>query len=188
MCGIAGFISKQCSEAILEKMGDAIAHRGPDDTGCFYRNHAGLISKRLSIIDLANGRQPAYNEQENVAVILNGEIFNYKQLRDKLGKLGHRFSNLSDTAVLPHMYEEYGTEMFKQLSGQFAIAIYDISRSKLVLARDRMGIIPLHFYCRYGDFLFGSEIKALLASGRVSRELSYETLSDVFTFWSPQHD
>jgi asparagine synthase (glutamine-hydrolysing) len=188
MCGVAGFISKNCTEATLKRMGDMLSHRGPDETGYYYQDNVGLVSKRLSIIDLINGKQPAFNENENITVILNGEIFNYVQLREELETEGHRISNNSDTAVLPHMYEQYGTGMFERLSGQYAIAIYDINCKKLILARDRMGIIPLNFYYKNGEFFFGSEIKAILATDRVRRELSYEAIFDVFTFWSPQND
>ncbi len=188
MCGIAGFISKNCIESDLRKMGDVLSHRGPDETGYFYHENVGLVAKRLSIIDLNNGKQPSYNEDENIIVVLNGEIFNFLQMRKELEAKGHKFSNNSDTAVLPHMYEEYGTGMFEMLSGQFAIAVYDTGLRKLILARDRMGIIPLHYYYKNTDFFFGSEIKAILVSGRVRRELSCAALSDVFTFWSPQNE
>jgi asparagine synthase (glutamine-hydrolysing) len=188
MCGIAGFISKNCTESTLQKMGDMITHRGPDDTGYYYRDHVGMVLKRLSIIDVSNGKQPAYNENGKIAVVLNGEIFNFAELSKELESDGHRITNNSDTAVLPHMYEKYGTAMFERLSGQFAIAIYDTDSRKLILGRDRMGIIPLSYYHKNGEFLFGSEIKAILASGRVNRELSCETLCDVFTFWSPQYN
>lgn len=188
MCGIAGFISNNCTETTLERMGDVLTHRGPDETGYYCKDNVGLVSKRLSIIDINNGKQPVCNENENITVIFNGEIFNYVQLQDELEAKGHRISNNSDTAVLPHMYEEYGTGMFERLSGQYAIAIYDISCKKLILARDRMGIIPLSFYYKNGEFFFGSEIKAILATGRVRRALSYEAIFDIFTFWSPQDD
>lgn len=188
MCGIAGFISKYCTETNLENIGNCISHRGPDDTGYYFSEDVGLVSKRLSIIDLGNGKQPAWNEDETVIVIFNGEIFNYVQIREELLEKGHRIANNSDTAVLPHMYELYGTGMFERLSGQFGIAIYDSKCRKLVLARDRMGIIPLNYYYRNDEFFFGSEIKAILASGRVKRTLCSEAVFDVFTFWSPQHD
>lgn len=188
MCGVAGFISENCTETTLKRMGDMLTHRGPDETGYYYQDNVGLVSKRLSIIDLNNGKQPVYNENESITVILNGEIFNYIQLRKELEAKGHRISNNSDTAVLPHMYEQYGTGMFGRLEGQYAIAIYDISCKKLILARDRMGIIPLNFYYKNGEFFFGSEVKVLLATDRVKRGLSYEAIFDVFTFWSPQND
>lgn len=188
MCGIAGFISCMCNEATLYRMGEALLHRGPDDTGYFYEGNVGFVNKRLSIVDLQNGKQPAFNETCDIAVILNGEIFNHKALKKSLEKNGHIISNNSDTAVLPHLYEEYGAKMFELLSGQFAIAIYDKRDDKLVLARDRMGIIPLFFCFLNQEIIFASEIKAILESGRVRRLLCFEALYDMFTFWSPQHD
>lgn len=188
MCGIAGFVSDHCTQGDLLRMGDALAHRGPDDTGCFFLGNTGLVSKRLSIIDLRYGKQPAYSEDEKVVVAFNGEIFNYATLREELRAKGHRISNNSDTAVLPHMYEEYGTAMFERLSGQFAIAVCDIGSGSLILARDRMGILPLNYYYKNNEFFFGSEIKAILASGRVTAKLCCEALLDVFTYWSPQYD
>lgn len=188
MCGIAGFISTKCNTATLNKMGDMLSHRGPDETGLFYEHDVGLINKRLSTIDLKNGKQPAYNENKDIAVVLNGEIFNHLELREMLKAGGHIISNNSDTAVLPHLYEEYGQAMFKKLNGQFAIAIYDKKLNKLLLARDRLGIIPL-FYCfQNREFIFASEVKAILASGRVPSVFCYEAFCDVFTYWSPQHD
>jgi len=188
MCGIAGFISKHCTETSLLNMGSLIGHRGPDDTGYYFRDDVGLVAKRLSIIDLDNGKQPVWNEDETIIVMFNGEIFNYVQIREELLAKGHRIANGSDTAVLPHMYERYGTGMFERLSGQFGIAIFDRKCRKLVLARDRMGIIPLNYYYRNDEFFFGSEIKAILASGRVRRRLCPEAIFDLFTFWSPQYD
>lgn len=188
MCGIAGFISKYCTETNLENIGNFIGHRGPDGTGYYFKDDVGLVSKRLSIIDLDNGRQPAWNEDETIIVIFNGEIFNYIQIREELLAKGHRIANNSDTAVLPHMYELYGTGMFERLSGQFGIAIYDSKCRKLVLARDRMGIIPLNYYYNNDEFFFGSEIKAILANDRVMRRLNLEAVFDVFTFWSPQYN
>jgi asparagine synthase (glutamine-hydrolysing) len=188
MCGIAGYISEHCSVAALRQMGDAISHRGPDESGYYHGYQAGFVSKRLSIVDITDGKQPAFNEDRSVVIVFNGEIFNYQQLRKDLEEKGHVLANRSDTAVLPHMYEQYGTGMFDKLSGQFAIAIYDTSARKLILARDRLGILPLFYYHHDGEFLFGSEIKALLATGRVGRSLSYESIFDIFTFWSPQQD
>jgi asparagine synthase (glutamine-hydrolysing) len=188
MCGIAGFISRSGTGNMLKRMGDTLYHRGPDETGYYLQGDVGLVSKRLSIIDLHNGKQPVFNENRDIAVVFNGEIFNYAQLRQELEDKGHKLSNHSDTAVLPHLYEEYGTAMFTRLSGQFAIAVYQISQRKLILARDRMGILPLHFACQNGEFYFGSEIKAILASERVKRQLCGRSLLEVFTFWSPQSD
>ncbi|MGI6086197.1 MAG: asparagine synthase (glutamine-hydrolyzing) [Acetivibrionales bacterium] len=188
MCGIAGFASTRCDMAALNKMGDMLSHRGPDETGFFYEHNVGLINKRLSIIDLENGKQPAFNENHDIAVVLNGEIFNHLELRKRLEAGGHVISNNSDTAVLPHLYEEYGQAMFEKLNGQFAIAIYDKKLNKLLLARDRLGIAPLFYYFSNREFIFASEVKAILASGRVPRVLCYEAFYDVFAYWSPQHD
>ena len=188
MCGIAGFISENCHEDTLICMGNAISHRGPDESGYYFSAPAGFVSKRLSIVDVKDGKQPAFNEDQTVVVVFNGEIFNYKQLRKELEAKGHHFSNNSDTAVLPHMYEQYGIGMFERLLGQFAVAVYDINSRKLILARDRMGIIPLSYYFKNGEFFFGSEFKAILATQRVGRVLSYEAIFDVFTFWSAQQD
>ena len=188
MCGIAGFVSRSLSFDTLKGMGDAITHRGPDDTGYYYNGSVGMVLKRLSIIDVDNGRQPAYSEDGKIAVILNGEIFNFQQLREELCSDGHMISNNSDTAVLPHMYEKYGTDMFRNLSGQFAIAIYDEIKNILILARDRTGIIPLSFYHKNNELIFASEIKSIMASGRTERKLSYQAFCDIFTFWSPQSD
>lgn len=188
MCGIAGFMGPHGDAEILRRMGQALTHRGPDDTGYFCGDQLGLVSKRLSIVDVKAGKQPAYNEACTIVVVFNGEIFNYIQLRQELEAQGHVLSNRSDTAVLPHLYEQYGLGMFDKLSGQFAIAIADLKADKLILARDRLGIVPLHYYHENGEFFFGSEIKALLATGRVPRALSTEAMCEVFTFWAPQHN
>lgn len=188
MCGIAGFSGGSHTVDELYRMGARLTHRGPDETGAYYADGVGLISKRLSIVDPRDGKQPAYSEDGRIVVVLNGEIFNFTSLRNELFARGHRIANASDTAVLPHMYEEYGASMFSMLSGQFAIAIWDKNRGRLLLARDRMGIIPLFFRFDGKELLFGSEIKALLACKTVKREFNFEALRDVFMFWSPQYD
>lgn len=188
MSGIAGFISNSCTKAELIRMGETISHRGPDETGYFFLNNMGLVSKQLNITDKSGGKQPAYSEDEKIVAAFDGRLFNLDQLKEELNAKGHNISNNSDGAVLPHMYEEYGMAMFERLSGQFAIAVYDIRTNRLVLARDRMGTAPLHFYCNNNELFFSSEIKAIFASGRVRRELSCEALLDVFTYWSPQYD
>lgn len=188
MCAIAGFVSTRCNRATLNKMGDILSYRGPDETGLFYEHNVGLINKRLSIIDLKNGKQPAFNENQDIAVVFNGEIFNHLELRKSLEVRGHVISNNSDTAILPHLYEEYGLAMFENLNGQFAIAIYDKKLNKLILARDRLGVVPLFYFFQNREFVFASEVKAILASGRAPSVLCYEAFRDVFTYWSPQHD
>ena len=186
MCGIAGFSGGSHTVDELYRMGARLTHRGPDETGAYYADGVGLISKRLSIVDPRDGKQPAYSEDGRIVVVLNGEIFNFTSLRNELFARGHRIANASDTAVLPHMYEEYGASMFSMLSGQFAIAIWDKNRGRLLLARDRMGIIPLFFRFDGKELLFGSEIKALLACKTVRREVNFEALRDVF-MGSPQY-
>jgi len=153
--------------------------------GLFINGPAGLAHARLSIIDLSGGDQPIYNEDRTVWVVFNGEIFNYPRLRKELITRGHRFYTHSDTEVLVHLYEEYGAGMFAKLNGQFAFAIWDQKCNKLLLGRDRMGIRPLFYHYLKGRLVFGSEIKALFADSSISRQLDLQTLSDIFTCWSP---
>ena len=166
-------------------MAGLMHHRGPDAYGLFINGPAGLAHARLSIIDLSGGDQPIYNEDKSVWVVFNGEIFNYPRLRKDLIVRGHRFYTKSDTEVLVHLYEEYGTDMFAKLNGQFAFAIWDQKRAKLLLGRDRMGIRPLFYHYLKGRLVFGSEIKALFADASISRKLDLRSLGDIFTCWSP---
>jgi len=162
-----------------------LRHRGPDGDGFFCDDQAGLAHARLSIIDLAGGRQPIHNEDRTVWVSFNGEIFNYLELRAVLERQGHHFYTHSDTEVIVHLYEQHGDAFVQHLNGQFAIALWDQPRRRLVLARDRTGIRPL-FYTRNRDrLLFASEIKALFAHAEVPRRLNLEALAQVFTYWSP---
>jgi asparagine synthase (glutamine-hydrolysing) len=149
-------------------MADAIAHRGPDDEG-FYETHVrrhpyslGLAHRRLSIIDLSTGHQPIGNEDGSVQIVFNGEIYNFAELRDDLIARGHRFATTSDTETIVHAYEEYGDDCVKRFRGMFAFAIWDARHERLLLARDRFGKKPLFFHQRNSEFLFASEIKALL--------------------------
>jgi asparagine synthase (glutamine-hydrolysing) len=162
---------------------DAIRHRGPDETGHYTDHHIALGHARLSIIDIAGGRQPMQNEDGVLTIVFNGEIFNYLELRETLLARGHRFSTRTDTEVLLHAYEEYGEDCFDRLNGQWAFAIWDRNRRALFMSRDRLGVRPL-FYTRVGGaFLFASEIKALFAYPGVSRELDPHALDEIFTFW-----
>ncbi len=174
MCGICGFFSKRANlgKDSLEKMNASQAHRGPDDSGLFFREGVGLGHKRLSVIDLSpKAHQPMFNEDQSLVVVFNGTIFNFRELREGLLKKGHRFLSQSDTEVLIHLYEEKKEEMLKDLKGQFAFAIWDVRERRMFLARDRLGIKPL-YYIRQGEtFLFASEVKSVLASGVVPREL-----------------
>jgi asparagine synthase (glutamine-hydrolysing) len=187
VCGIAGILGMSGAppgEAELAAMIATLRHRGPDGTG-FYRDaEVGLAHARLSIIDLEGGGQPLANEDRSVWVSLNGEIFNYVELRHRLKQAGHRFATRSDTEVLVHAYEQYGESFLHQLNGQFAFALWDRRRRRLLLARDRVGIRPLFYTQAAGRLLFASEIKALLACREVPRRLDVGALGQIFTYWS----
>ena len=157
-------------------MRDSLIHRGPDGHGSFIRGPVRLTMRRLSIIDLEGGDQPMANETDTVHVVFNGEIYNFVELRESLAGLGHRFRTLSDTETIVHAYEQWGDDFVNHLNGMFAIALWDEERARLVLARDRAGIKPLYFAHINGVLVFGSELKALLNSGLVPRELDYQAL------------
>jgi asparagine synthase (glutamine-hydrolysing) len=167
MCGIAGIVSASAGDRIeagtIHRMCQSIVHRGPDDEGIFVKNGTGLGMRRLSIIDLAGGHQPVFNEDRSVWVVFNGEIYNFPELRAELEKRGHCFYTHTDTEVIVHLYEDLGADCVKKLRGMFAFALYDERRGKLLMARDRLGIKPLHYALANGRLLFGSEIKAILA-------------------------
>jgi asparagine synthase (glutamine-hydrolysing) len=163
----------------------ALKHRGPDGFGYFDDAHVALAHARLSIIDLATGDQPIHNEDRSVWVVCNGEIFNYIELRRELEAAGHQFYTSSDTEVIVHLYDEHGERFTEHLNGQFAIALWDQRRRRLVLTRDRVGIRPL-FYAHVGGALaFGSEIKSILALPSAPRALDLRALGQIFTYWSP---
>jgi asparagine synthase (glutamine-hydrolysing) len=160
----------------------AIRHRGPDDEGIHLESGVGLGMRRLSIIDLATGRQPIHNEDGTVWVVFNGEIYNYVALRKELARRGHRFYTASDTETIVHAYEEWGESAFRRLRGMFGIALWDRREGALLLARDRVGIKPLH-YALVGDRLyFGSEIKSILAADNVAPALDVEALDHYLSF------
>lgn len=188
MCGICGKYSP--SGVLIEEIDDmlnTIAHRGPDDSGSYVRGPIGLGNRRLSIIDLESGKQPVSNEDGTIWVVYNGEMYNYRILRAQLESRGHLFRTLSDTEVIVHLYEEMGERCVEQLSGMFAFALWDGPQQKLLLARDRIGQKPL-FYSQDGpDFLFGSEIKAILALRRRQPELDSLAMHDYLSlrFVSP---
>ena len=167
MCGIAGIVSKAAGQRIesatIHRMCQAIVHRGPDEEGIFVKDGTGLGMRRLSIIDLAGGQQPVFNEDRTAWIVFNGEIYNFPELREGLLKRGHRFSTHSDTEVIVHLYEEMGPDCVNKLRGMFAFALYDERRQKLLMARDRLGKKPLHYALQGQRLLFGSEIKAILA-------------------------
>lgn len=154
---------------------DVLHHRGPDDTGFFLDKDIGLANARLSIIDIEGGHQPIQNEDGTIHVTYNGEIYNYRQLRQELEVQGHSFRTKSDTEVIVHSYEQYGEHFVERLNGMFAIALWDSKQKKLILARDRMGIKPLHYTLRDHSLFFASEIKAILQAA-VPRTVNLESL------------
>jgi len=163
----------------------AIRHRGPDDEGYFVAPGIGLGHARLSIIDVQGGKQPIHNEDESIWICYNGEVFNYIELREDLVKRGHSFYTSTDTEVIAHMYEEFGPDFVHKLNGQFAISLWDANRQRLLLVRDRVGILPLYYASDDDHLVFSSEVKGLLASGHVSAELDPTALDDLLTFWCP---
>lgn len=188
MCGIAGIIDfKGCknSQALLRQMLGIIRHRGPDAFGIYQNDGAALASTRLSIIDLNTGDQPIHNEDESIWVVLNGEIFNYPELRELAKSRGHRFHTSTDTEVLVHLYEDEGPQLLDRLNGQFAFAIWDVRKRMLLLGRDRMGIRPLFYHLDSDRLVFASEIKALFVYPDIRRRMNIQTLGDIFTCWAP---
>jgi asparagine synthase (glutamine-hydrolysing) len=185
MCGIAGIYCFEAGEpdpSELTRMTEVIRHRGPDDVGYHIETHIGLGFRRLSIIDLAEGHQPLSNEDESVWIVFNGEIYNYKELRERLAGLGHTFRTNSDTEVIVHLYEEYGDKCVDYLRGMFAFVIWDRRNRQLFGARDPFGIKPFYYYTNKGRFLFASEIKSLLASGGIRRTVRTESLLNYLSF------
>ena len=188
MCGIAGFfeLEERLSPAeqrdVLARMCNVIEHRGPDDEGFFVEEGVALGMRRLSIIDLYTGHQPISNEDGTVWIVFNGEIYNYRELRDELISRGHVFKTNTDTETIIHLYEEEGEQCVRRLRGMFAFAIYDKRTRKLFVARDRVGVKPLH-YALVGDrLIFGSEIKSLLQHPLVPRAVNHEAISDFLSF------
>jgi asparagine synthase (glutamine-hydrolysing) len=163
-------------------MADSIEHRGPDDEGFYFSGQVGLGFRRLSIIDLGGGHQPLCNEDESIWIVFNGEIYNYQELRQFLLSKGHQFRTQSDTEVIVHLYEELGESCLERLRGMFAFAIWDNRRKSLFLARDRVGIKPLYYYHSSSSFIFGSEIKVILADPEVTPEVNPEMIDRILTF------
>src|SRR5262245_21182624 len=165
MCGIAGIVAtagEPPARDVLEAMGTALQHRGPNDGTVTSWGRAGFSFRRLSIIDVAGGRQPLDNEDGSLHVILNGEIYNYLELREELEKRGHRFKTRSDVETVVHGYEEFGDEIVARLRGMFALALWDEPRQRLLLARDRLGKKPLVYRAASGRLSFASELQSLL--------------------------
>lgn len=188
MCGIAGVVDlcgqAEISMGTLKRMANAILHRGPDEEGYLQRPGLGFASRRLSIVGLADGQQPIFNEDQSIMVVFNGELFDYVEKRQELEAKGHQFRTSCDTEVLVHMWEEHGEDMLPLLRGQFAFALYDSNQKKVIIARDRLGICPLHWAQRGDRVYFGSEIKAILASGEVAAEVDPRGLDHVMMFFA----
>jgi asparagine synthase (glutamine-hydrolysing) len=188
MCGICGIVAvgntdPTISREILEGMNQSIRHRGPDDDGFYVSDHIGLASRRLSIIDLKSGKQPITNEDGKIWIVFNGEIYNYRELRNYLDKHGHEFRTNSDTETILHLYEEFGTECVQHLNGIFAFAIWDGRSQELILARDRMGIKPLYYtQLPNGHLVFGSEMKSILSHPGVDRTIDLIALNEYLSY------
>ena len=182
MCGLVGIVRKGQNEEIIKKMNDRIKHRGPDGDGYYINGDVALGHRRLSIIDLAGGDQPIYNEDENIVTVYNGEIYNYLELKDELSKLGHVFTTKSDTEVLVHGYEEWHTDLPKHLRGMFAFAIYDKNKDEVFLARDNFGIKPLYYAYMNDTFMFASEAKAFLDVPEFEKKFNENILETYLEF------
>lgn len=186
MCGIVGFASEiskaNNNQSLLKEMCNSIYHRGPDGVGLFFRKNVGLGMRRLSIIDLETGQQPIFNEDGTIAIVFNGEIYNYHELRTALIEKGHHFSTESDTETIVHCYEEYGDKCASHLRGMFAFALWDERKQRLVLARDRLGIKPLYYTITNKTLFFASEIKAFLKITEITRTISPDAVNAYFTF------
>jgi asparagine synthase (glutamine-hydrolysing) len=182
VCGITGAFhfgdGSPVPEQVLQEMLQVITHRGPDDDGLYFDNDLALGMRRLSIIDLSGGKQPIYNEDGNVVIVFNGEIYNYRQLKEDLEKKGHVFKTASDTEVIVHLYEEYGDACVEYLRGMFGFAVWDIQKRRLLIGRDHMGVKPMYYTVRNNRLIFGSEIKAILQHPDVNVELHQEGLSN----------
>ncbi len=182
MCGLAGFVGNGSRDG-LEKMAVSIRHRGPDDQGIFCEGGIGLAHSRLSIIDLSSaGHQPMFSGDKSVAMVYNGEIYNFPELRENLLSKGYKFRGNSDTEVIIYLYQQFGEGCFEKMNGMFALAIYDFSKEKLILARDRMGEKPLYWAVQNNTFVFASELGALLSSGLVKKEIDLVSLNKYLLF------
>ncbi|HXW18836.1 MAG TPA: asparagine synthase (glutamine-hydrolyzing), partial [Candidatus Acidoferrales bacterium] len=194
ICGVIGFDNSRDAERIVRAMNAAMIHRGPDDQGILAAPRtaprAALGMRRLSIIDLPGGSQPVWNESATLAIVYNGEIYNFRELRAELISLGHQFRTNSDTETIVHAYETWGADCVSRLRGMFAFAIAEMPSgregeiARLFLARDRLGIKPLYFATPAGKFIFASEVRAILASGLVNRTISPAAVASYVLFGS----
>ena len=183
MCGILGLINtdptRPADRQTARAMAAAVMHRGPDDEGFYFKDNVAMGMRRLSIIDLATGRQPIGNEDGSVWVVFNGEIYNFPELRRRLLARGHQFSTHSDTEVIVHLYEDHGDDLVDHLNGMFAFALWDERRRRLLVARDRMGEKPLYFARTANAFVFASELKSLVVHPEVGRRFNLRLCNQV---------
>ncbi len=188
MCGIVGICSLKGPQSVnldlLKRMTGALRHRGPDESGIYIDNCVGLGHVRLSIIDISGGVQPIHNEKKTLWIVYNGEVYNYPELKDDLLDQGHRFYTSTDTEVILHLYEEKGPSCLDYLNGQFAFAIWDSEQKELFLARDRIGIRPLHYTIFQNCIVFSSEIKSIFMIEEISRQIDPIAMDQIFTFWT----
>ncbi len=187
MCGIAGWANlenkpSQNGEAVLHAMCERMKHRGPDSEGLWTDETVALGMRRLSIIDLHTGEQPVYSEDKSIVVVMNGELYNFREVRADLEKRGHKFETNTDTEILPHLYEEYGDAMLEHINGMFAFALWDKRKRKLLIARDRFGEKPLYYGVFDGKLIFASEPKVLLANPAVKAEINLDSLRSYLSF------
>ena len=185
MCGIVGQVrphGDQVERQLLERMCAGLEHRGPDSRGIAVHGHAGLGIQRLRVVDLATGDQPIYNEDRSVVVVLNGEIYNFRELRADLEARGHSFATSGDTEAIVHLYEEHGIDCVERLHGMFAFALWDMRRQRLLVARDRVGKKPLHFALRDGTLSFASELGALLQDTEIPRDVNRAAIDRYLAF------
>ena len=181
MCGICGFVGFK-DERLLKEMTDTLSHRGLDNEGYYSADEVSLGFRRLSIIGLTSGNQPLSNEDKSVFSVCNGEIYNFKEIKEELLENGHRFNTDTDTEILPHCYEEWGIGFISRLNGMFAFALWDANLKKLFLVRDRLGIRPLHYTSDGRNLIFSSEAKAILKYSRFEKELDYQAMDDFLAF------
>lgn len=183
MCGICGFTGEIIDrDNIIEKMTEVITHRGPDSNGFYKDDHVSMGFRRLSIIDLDSGHQPIYNEDKTLVINFNGEIYNYKEIREELTKLGHQFSTQSDTEVILHGFEQWQEKILDRLRGMFGFAIYNIVDHSIFIARDFFGIKPIHYTQVDGHFIYASEIKSILQFPKFEKKFNYKALDNYLSF------
>ena len=188
MCGIAGWANldsqktSQNGEAVLHSMCEQMKHRGPDSEGLWLDEKVALGMRRLSIIDLHTGEQPVYSEDKSIVVVMNGELYNFREVRKDLEKRGHKFETNTDTEILPHLYEEYGDAMLEHINGMFAFALWDKKQNKLLIARDKFGEKPLYYGVFDNQLIFASEPKVLLRHPSVKAEINTDALRQYLSF------